>query len=98
MRAGRLQLGQGGLSGGSIFLIILLVAVVLYLVGGVLFNKYRRGATGTDVLPNKAFWLDLPGLVAEGCRFSWHKIRALAGGARSGSLLSASTGSTYETI
>ena len=90
--------GKGGLSGGSIFLILFFVGAFVYFVGGVLFMKYRRGASGADLIPNVGFWRDLPGLVRDGCVFSFNKARALCGGARTGSLASKGTGSTYETI
>ena len=89
---------KSGLSGGSIFLILFFVGAFVYFVGGILFNKYRRGMTGTEVIPNIGFWRDLPGLVRDGCMFSFNKVRALCGGGRTGSLLSKGTGSTYETI
>ena len=87
-----------GLSGGSIFLILFFVSAFVYFVGGVLFNKYRRGMSGVEMVPNVGFWRDLPGLVRDGCMFSFNKVRGLCGGARTGSLLSKGTGSTYETI
>jgi len=89
---------KAGLSGGSIFLILFFVTAFVYFVGGVLFNKYRRGLSGVEMVPNIGFWRDLPGLVRDGCVFSWNKVRALCGGGRTGSLLSKGTGSTYETI
>ena len=87
-----------GLSGGSIFLILFFVGGFVYFVGGILFNKYRRGLSGSEMIPNISFWRDLPGLVRDGCMFSFNKVRGLCGGARTGSLLSKGTGSTYETI
>lgn len=89
---------KGGLSGGWIFIIILVVVTFVYCAGGVAFMRYRRGAVGMEMVPNIGFWRELPGLVKDGCRFSFDKVRACIGGARTGSLLSASTGSTYETI
>lgn len=66
--------GGGGLSGGSIFLIILLVGGVVYLVGGILFNKFKRQATGVEIIPNVGFWTSLPGLIKDGVMFIVHKI------------------------
>ena len=90
--------GKSGLSGGWIFVIILVVVTFVYCVGGAAFMHYRRGASGTEMVPNLAFWKDLPGLVVDGCKYSWAKVRACVGGARTGALLSSTTGSTYETI
>lgn len=36
---------------------------MVYLVGGILFNKYRKGATGKEMIPNFNFWTDFPLLV-----------------------------------
>ena len=41
----------------------LIFGVASYFVVGTLWNKYRRGATGMEVIPNLAFWQDLPNLV-----------------------------------
>eukprot|EP01126_Amoeba_proteus_P005153 TRINITY_DN11702_c0_g1_i70.p1 TRINITY_DN11702_c0_g1~~TRINITY_DN11702_c0_g1_i70.p1 ORF type:complete len:157 (+),score=25.75 TRINITY_DN11702_c0_g1_i70:542-1012(+) len=51
------------LSGGSIFMIILLVLLVVYWVVGLLVNRFYFGETSFEVLPNLAFWTSLPGLV-----------------------------------
>ena len=40
-----------------------LSVLFVYLVGGVLFNKFQRGATGKELVPNYSFWSELPGLV-----------------------------------
>jgi len=61
--------GGGGLSGGSVFLIILLCLSVTYLVGGVIFNKVRNDASGVALIPNVEFWQGLPGLIVDGFRF-----------------------------
>jgi len=66
---------SGGLSGGSIFLIIILCVSVTYLVGGVIFNKVKNNAAGVEMIPNHGFWLGLPGLVADGFRFVIGKFR-----------------------
>ena len=39
------------------------VLVVVYFVGGVLFQKYARGAQGAELIPNYEFWSDFPGLI-----------------------------------
>lgn len=36
---------------------------MVYLVTGILFNKYHKGATGKEVIPNISFWTDFPLLV-----------------------------------
>mmetsp|Transcript_4808 Transcript_4808/g.8970 ORF Transcript_4808/g.8970 Transcript_4808/m.8970 type:complete len:208 (+) Transcript_4808:221-844(+) len=46
----------------SIFWLISLSAlglVVIYLVGGCLYNRYKHGSEGLEALPNSEFWLEL---------------------------------------
>ncbi|XP_038057286.1 uncharacterized protein LOC119728920 [Patiria miniata] len=68
----------GGLSPGSVLCIIFSVVVILYLVAGVLFLKFVRGAEGKELIPNYEFWKDLPHLIKDGVLF-------LAGGCKSDS-------------
>ena len=42
---------------------ILPLGVISYFVAGALIMKYRYNATGTDIIPNKKFWIMLPGLI-----------------------------------
>jgi hypothetical protein len=58
-----------GLSGGSVCLIILTVAVFVYLVGGCLYNHFIKGRSGSAMIPNHTFWGNLPGLLVDGFRF-----------------------------
>ncbi|KAF6030049.1 hypothetical protein EB796_011646 [Bugula neritina] len=58
------------ISGGSVLLIIFFVGLFLYLVIGILVNKCVRGAVGLEVIPNYAFWQDLPSLTKEGFAFT----------------------------
>jgi len=53
---------------------------VVYLVAGVLFNKFKRGLTGVELVPNVTFWSSIPGLVKDGVMFIVNKIRGLRGG------------------
>jgi hypothetical protein len=64
-----------GLGADSIILILLFVAIFVYIVGGILFKKYRMGATGWDMIPNLGFWTALPGLVKDGIVFTYRSIR-----------------------
>ncbi|KAL4222887.1 hypothetical protein ACF0H5_018927 [Mactra antiquata] len=59
----------GGLSGGSILLIIAFSLICGYLIAGVVFQKFRQKATGSDLVPNKDLWLSIPGLIKDGCKF-----------------------------
>jgi len=67
----------GGISGGTIFLIILLVTTFLYIVLGCFYKTKYKGTTGRESCPNFTFWSTLPGLVKDGCVFTWQKLRGL---------------------
>jgi len=66
---------KGGITGGGIFLIILVSVAFLYLVVGMLVMRFGKGATGAEMVPNHDFWVSLPGLFMDGCRFTVAKIR-----------------------
>jgi hypothetical protein len=65
--------GSSTLSGGSIFLIALASLLVVYIVAGILFQKYSRGAQGKELIPNHALWFTLPGLIKDGVLFVFGK-------------------------
>jgi len=66
----------GGLSLGWILIIILTVSVTVYLVGGVLFNKFaRKQDTSVRLLPNLDFWSSLPALIMDGVRYTVRRVR-----------------------
>lgn len=62
------QAPSGGLSVGSVLLILFFLGVFLYLVGGIVINR-RNGAQGWEVIPHLLFWTALPSLVMEGTIF-----------------------------
>lgn len=60
-----------GLSGGSIFLIIIALAVTLYIVVGCAVNVKKHGAAvGREACPQRAFWVAFWGLVCAGVAFT----------------------------
>ena len=36
------------------------VTLTVYLIGGMLFMKYQKQASGTDLIPNKEIWISIP--------------------------------------
>ena len=64
------------LSWGSMTLILFTVAAVCYVGGGALYNvKVReRRPTIEEAFPQWAAWRELPGLVKDGCAFSWELV------------------------
>lgn len=67
--------GAGGLSGGWIFVIIVLVCAFVYFVGGFIYKTRQKGTSGMESIPNIDFWRQVPGLVKDGAIFTWSKIR-----------------------
>ncbi|XP_077998023.1 cation-dependent mannose-6-phosphate receptor-like [Glandiceps talaboti] len=58
--------GSSGLSVGSIICIIFFVVVLIYLIGGVLYQRCAVGAKGMEQIPNIVFWRELGNLIADG--------------------------------
>ncbi|KAL6076144.1 Autophagy-related protein 27 [Balamuthia mandrillaris] len=73
------QGGEGGgssaLAGGWIFIIVLGSVLLVYFVGGVLFQKFYKKESGLALIPNVEFWKMLPGLVKDGVMFSIAKVK-----------------------
>ncbi|XP_052096026.1 cation-dependent mannose-6-phosphate receptor-like [Mytilus californianus] len=61
--------GSGGLSTGSVILLIFFILLIIYLVGGILFMKFMRGASGIEMVPNLELWKGLPSLIKDGFVF-----------------------------
>jgi len=76
---------SGKLSGGWVFVIIVLVVSFVYCVGGIGFKKYRGAESWGEAVPNNTFWFALPGLVKEGAVFFWQRLMACIQRARGGS-------------
>lgn len=72
-----------GLSIGSILVITFSCLLIVYIICGILFNKYARQVEGKEVFPNYSFWADFPYLVKDGCVFTSHSLRELCGGGSS---------------
>ncbi|XP_072396066.1 cation-dependent mannose-6-phosphate receptor-like [Diabrotica undecimpunctata] len=64
-----IQTEEHGMSGGSIFLLILFIVAGIYFVGGAALLYFIRGARGVEMIPNIDFWRNLPGLVKDGLIF-----------------------------
>ncbi|NXC37819.1 MPRD protein, partial [Penelope pileata] len=55
------------LSTGSILLITFASVIIIYIIGGFLYQRLVVGAKGMEQFPHFAFWQDLGNLVADGC-------------------------------
>jgi len=69
----------GGLSGGSIFLIIFFTVSATYLLVGIVVKWRVYNATGVEMIPNTEFWVGLPGLVRDGIIFVKNKVTGAEG-------------------
>lgn len=62
------------LSTGSILCILFFVFLIIYVIGGLLINKYVRHKEGSEIVPNRDFWKDVPSLIKDGSMFTYQKI------------------------
>lgn len=62
---------SSGISVGSVLLILFFVFVMIYVIGGILFLRFYRGASGVEMFPNYEFWKDLPFLIKDGMVFTF---------------------------
>ena len=70
--------GPVPLSWGWWFIIFFGVGSIGYFGGGITYNVRVRGEEGLDVVPNWREWQMLPGLVHDGCVYSWTHGRTFA--------------------
>jgi hypothetical protein len=71
------QSGVG--TGGEIMLVFFLGLLFPYFAAGILFQKYRRNASGTALVPHLTFWTAIPGLVQDGLGFVCWSCKQRAG-------------------
>jgi len=62
---------SSGLSGGWVFIILLLVASAVYCGGGAAYKKATLGTSGVESVPNVDFWRDFAEYVQAGCELSY---------------------------
>jgi len=61
--------GKSGLSGGSIFCIIVVVLFSCYFIFGFAFQRFVLRASGMEQIPHYSFWRKLGNSLADGCDF-----------------------------
>ncbi|XP_020625256.1 cation-dependent mannose-6-phosphate receptor-like [Orbicella faveolata] len=70
-------LDSGGLSAGSILLIVFFVLLIVYVIGGILINKYKFGVQSMpEMCPNYQFWAGVPSLIKDGIVFTCGSIKS----------------------
>jgi len=75
-----------GMSVGSWLLIILAAIAVIYVIGGVIFNKVKLEKNGLELLPNWDFWKEAPFYARDGVQFVVAKIKEKISGSGYGSI------------
>ena len=55
----------------------LLVAIVAYIVVGMLVMRYYKGARGIEMIPNLSFWKDFPFLLKVKCNALYTDLNVL---------------------
>jgi len=73
-------LKRKGLSSGTIFLIVILVLIPVYIIAGCIWNYKRNGtALGCESCPNRAFWKNFWINSKTGCAVTWAWLRSKCG-------------------
>jgi len=67
--------GGGGLSWGSLTLILGPIFIGLYIAAGYYYNYKYKELRGVEAVPQIEYWRELPGLVKDGCIFSYQQTR-----------------------
>lgn len=67
--------GWGGLSWFSSLLLVLLGLAAVYIGVGYAYNKNVHGLSGTEALPHREFWLELPSVLSEACARTGREVR-----------------------
>jgi len=65
--------GTAKKGGGLYFIIIFFALIAVYFIGGALYMKFARHAEGREIIPNVEFWVELPGLLKDGCLYSYNQ-------------------------
>lgn len=60
-----------GLSGGWVFVILVLVTLLVYCGGCAAYKKATLGTSGVESVPNVEFWREFWDLVVDGCHYSY---------------------------
>ncbi|KAL1925221.1 uncharacterized protein VTP21DRAFT_104 [Calcarisporiella thermophila] len=63
---------SSGISGFSIFMIIVMVIFAAYIILGMLYNYNTNRARGVDMIPHLEFWRDLPYIIRDGLVRLWN--------------------------
>jgi len=72
----------GGIGFGGVALILMFVGAIIYVVGGVVYNKFvlqKEVSSPMELIPNFEFWVETPSLFLAGISFTKSKIFSAMG-------------------
>jgi len=66
--------GAGGMGWGDFVCLFLPIFSFLYFAIGYAYNYKYKELKGIDAVPQLEYWRQLPGLVKDGCNYSWEQL------------------------
>jgi len=64
---------SAGETAAIVILVLLLVGVILYIAIGMFVNwKFKGASSVVEMIPQREFWMSVPGMVVDGCKFIAH--------------------------
>jgi len=63
---------------GMLLCLLFFIPFIIYFAAGAGL-MYRQGRRGTEMVPNNTFWFALPGLIKDGFKFTFSKLRGGSG-------------------
>eukprot|EP01084_Bolivina_argentea_P088085 159028_1 len=70
---GGAKAGGSKLGGGGIFCILFFGLIIIYLVAGLLVNKFVRKQEGLEIIPNWNIWKNIPGAIIGAPKYLWKR-------------------------
>ena len=68
------------MTSGGVFVLVFFLVSGLYVIGFAAYNYKVKGLRGREMAPHPQFWGAIPGLVKDGCIFTFRTIRGLVSG------------------
>ena len=72
---GKCHYSSGSMGAGAVLVILFVCILVVYVIGGMIYLRVRVGASGIDLIPNRAAWLTFGSLSVLGVRYTLAVIR-----------------------
>ncbi|CAF1341044.1 unnamed protein product [Adineta steineri] len=66
---------SNGLTGGAVFIIVLICIITIYLIISIIFLRFVKHEQGINLIPNRTLWLQIGADAMNGVRFTVSKVR-----------------------